>query len=172
MTARFEISPEQIAIIPTTHDQEPILANLLELYAHDFSEFHDIELGEDGRFGYEHLPLYWQEPDRHPFLVRVDGHLAGFVLVKRSDSISGNGIIWDLAEFFIARRYRRHGVGTIAAHAVWTRFPGRWEVRVMGSNIAGLNFWNRAISAFAGKRIKPIRVEYDGGWWSAFGFES
>ena len=41
--------------------QELVLANLLELYAHDFSEFHDLELGMDGRFGYSHLPLYWSE---------------------------------------------------------------------------------------------------------------
>jgi hypothetical protein len=44
-------------------EQELILANLLELYAHDFSEFHELELGSDGRFGYGGLPLYWSEPE-------------------------------------------------------------------------------------------------------------
>lgn len=167
-----EGAPGNVAVIPALPGQEPILANLLELYAHDFSEFHDVELGEDGRFGYEQLPLYWKAPDRHPFLVKVEGKLAGFVLVKRGDSISGNGTIWDLAEFFIARRYRRRGVGTVAAQEVWRRFPGRWEVRVMGSNTAGFKFWKGAISAFAGERTKPIRVEHDSGWWSVFRFES
>ena len=34
---------------------------MLELYAHDFSEFIDLKLGADGRFGYKHLYLYWKE---------------------------------------------------------------------------------------------------------------
>jgi hypothetical protein len=66
-----------IEIIPAAPEQEPIVANLLELYAHDFSEFHPLDVGADGRFGYRGLPLYWCEHDRHPFLVRIDGKLAG-----------------------------------------------------------------------------------------------
>ena len=42
-----------------------LLANLLELYVHDLSEvFPRIEIGADGRFGYDPLPLYWSEPER------------------------------------------------------------------------------------------------------------
>jgi hypothetical protein len=81
---RLSVQPSvQIEVIPATSEQRPILANLLELYAHDFSEFYDLELGADGRFGYKHLPRYWRDPDRHPFLIKVDGRLAGFVLAKR-----------------------------------------------------------------------------------------
>jgi hypothetical protein len=65
-----------IEVIPARSAQEPILANLLELYAHDFSEFHDLELGADGRFGYGGLSLYWNEPGRQPFLVWVDGKIS------------------------------------------------------------------------------------------------
>ena len=104
------------------------------MYAHDFSEFHEIELGADGRFGYKHLPLYWREPNRRPFLVKVDGKLAGLVLVKRGSELSGDETVWDVAEFFVVRRYRRRGIGTYVAHAVWRQVPGLWEVRVMESN--------------------------------------
>jgi hypothetical protein len=31
--------------IQAAPEQEPILANLLELYAHDFSEFHNVAIG-------------------------------------------------------------------------------------------------------------------------------
>ena len=56
---RLPVQPSvQIAVIPATSEQRPILANLLELYAHDFSEFYDLELGADGRFGYKHLTEY------------------------------------------------------------------------------------------------------------------
>lgn len=128
--------PAHIEIIPAAAEQQPILANLLELYAHDFSEFHDLDLGPDGRFGCKRLPLYWSEPGRHPFLVRVDGKLAGFVFVKRGSEVSGDETVWDMAEFFVVRGYRRRGIGTEIAHEVWKRFPGLWEVRVMQSNNA------------------------------------
>ena len=161
-----------IEVIPATRDQQPILANLLELYAHDFSEFNDLELGADGRFGYKHLPLYWLEPNRHPFLVKVNGKMAGLVLVKRGSEISANGMIWDMAEFFVVRAYRRRGIGANIARQVWRRFPGLWEVRVMESNHSAHQFWERTISAFVGETIPSARVLKGGRRWRVFSFES
>jgi predicted acetyltransferase len=172
MTKRAEKTSPHIEVIPAAPEQEPILANLLELYAHDFSEFHDLAIGADGRFGYKCLPLYWSEPGRHPFLVRVEGELAGFVLVKRGSEVSGNETVWDMAEFFVIRGYRRRGIGTHVAHEVWRRFPGLWEVRVMEANVSAQQFWARAISIFTGKAIDLVRVENDGKCWKLFSFES
>jgi predicted acetyltransferase len=133
MTESDSVPSAHFELISAPLEQEPILANLLQLYAHDFSEFHNVELGLDGRFVYKQLPLYWSEPNRHPFLIRVDDKLAGFVLVKKGSEISGNDTVWDMAEFFVIRGYRRHGIGTLIAHEVWKRFSGKWEVRVMTS---------------------------------------
>jgi predicted acetyltransferase len=172
MTRHVERPPAHIKVIPAAPDQAPILANLLELYAHDFSEFHDLDLREDGRFGYRDLPLYWLEPNRHPFLVRVDDELAGFVLVRKGSGISGNAAVWDMAEFFVVRGYRRRGIGTEIAHEVWRQFPGRWEVRVMQSNHLALHFWERAIAVFAGEVMQSVCVEKGGQSWHLFSFES
>jgi predicted acetyltransferase len=161
-----------LEVIPAAPDQESILANLLELYAHDFSEFHNLDLGTDGRFGYGSLPLYWSEPERHPFLSRMNGELAGLVLVKKGSEVSGNENVWDMAEFFVLRGYRRRGIGTQIAHEVWRRFPGPWEVRVMQSNVPACEFWAHAVSMFAGTPIHPVRVEKDGRCWRLFSFES
>jgi predicted acetyltransferase len=156
----------QIEVIPATPEQMPVIDNLIQLYAHDFSEFQDIELDSNGRFEYTPLPLYWTDPNRHPFLVKVDGKPAGFVLVKQE------GGVWDMAEFFIVRGCRRHGVGTAVAHEVWKRFPGEWEVRVMQANQAALGFWERAISGFTGKTIAPMRLEKGGKLRHLFAFDS
>jgi predicted acetyltransferase len=161
-----------IEVIPATPDQEPILANLLELYIYDFSEFLEMELGADGRFGYPNLPLFWREPGRHPFLIRVDGRWSGFVLLRQGSVISGDTAVWDLAEFFIVRRNRRRGIGMEAAHQVWRRFPGRWEVRVMEANQPAREFWKRAIAAFAGEEIPSADLQKDGKPWRVFSFES
>jgi len=80
--------PVDIQLELALREQSPILANLLELYAHDFSEFQPLDIGPDGRFGYKSLPLYWSESNRHPFLIRFDGKLAGLALVKRGSEIS------------------------------------------------------------------------------------
>jgi predicted acetyltransferase len=172
MTKSAAKSVGQIEVVPASPDEEPILANLLELYAHDFSDFYGIELGADGRFGYKSLPLYWSDPDRHPFLVRVDGKLAGFVLVKRGSEVSGTKNVWDMAEFFVVRGYRRRGVGAQIAPEVWKRFPGAWEVRVMPANVSALDFWAHAIARFMGEVIHPVCVEHGGKGWTIFSFES
>jgi predicted acetyltransferase len=162
----------RIEVDPALREHASILANLLELYAHDFSEFHSLELGPDGRFGYKSLPLYWSEPGRHPFLIKVDGKLAGLALVKRGSEISGNQTVWDLSEFFVLRGRRRRGIGTLAAHEVWRRFQGIWEVRVMQSNVLANLFWERAILNFTGDAIQPVCVEKGGQDWQLFSFES
>jgi predicted acetyltransferase len=172
MTTLTEVPYWQIEVVPARKDEESIVANLLELYIHDFSEFKDLEIGADGRFGYSSLQHYWSEPGRHPFLVRVDDKLAGVVLVKRGSEISGDEAVWDVAEFFVLRGYRRRGIGTHIAHEVWRRFPGIWEVRVMQSNVPARDFWAHAISMLTGKDIKSTRVEKDGKYWSLFSFES
>jgi predicted acetyltransferase len=161
-----------LELIPATPEQEPILANLLELYVHDFSEILELDLGDDGRFGYRNLSAYWTKPDHHPFLVRMDGKLAGFVLVKRGSEITGNPAVWDVAEFFVVRRYRRHGVGIQVAHELWRKLPGPWEVRVMQANVSAYSFWVRAISKFTGEAADPVPAEKDGENWNLFAFES
>ena len=164
--------PVLVEVIPASAEQEPILANLLELYAHDFSESMELELGPDGRFGYEPLSLYWKEAGRYPFLIKVSGRLAGFALVGTGSRISGAEDVRDMAEFFIIRGRRRLGVGTKAAQAIWRRFPGQWEVRVRDRNRAAKEFWAGAITAFIGKPIHPQAFEKEGDLWQVFSFES
>lgn len=179
---KLETASPQLEVVSAAPDQAPLLANLLELYAHDFSEFHNLEIGEDGRFGYQALPLYWSEPDRHPFLIMLDGKLAGLALVKKGSGVSGLDVsgpdvsggdaVWDMAEFFILRAYRRRGIGTRAAHQVWRRFPGPWEVRVMEANVSAQQFWAGAVATFVGTAIHPVRIENGGECWNLFSFES
>lgn len=161
-----------VEIIPASPEQQPVLANLLELYSHDFSEFVDLKLGADGRFGYKHLPLYWAESNRHPFLIKAGGHLAGFVFVRRGSELSSDPDVWDMAEFFIVRGFRRLGLGTTIALQIWDRFPGKWEVRVIDRHRHAKAFWEQAISTFLGKTAESILVDKAGEAWRVFSFTS
>jgi predicted acetyltransferase len=161
-----------LEVFPATPEQEPVLANLLELYSHDFSEFIDLQLRPNGRFGYPRLSLYWSEEGRCPFLLKVDGQLAGFVLVSRGSRISGDPHIWDMAEFFIVRGYRKQGIGAAVARNIWRRFPGPWEVRVIDSNQPARTFWRAAIRAFTGSNVKEASIALQEKLWHVFSFVS
>ena len=164
-------SGETVEVSPAAHDQEPVIANLFELYAYDLSQTFDLHVGPDGRYGYRSLPLYWQEASRFPFLIKLDGYLAGFALVSRGSVLSGDHEIWDVAEFFVMKKYRRMGVGAKATHDIWRRFPGRWEVRVLEANRPAQLFWQAAICSFTGVATQPVRVEQGGKQRLCFAFD-
>ena len=165
-------APRGVEVLRATPEQEPALANLLELYAHDFSEFLDIELEPNGRFGYPGLSRYWQEEGRFPFLVTVNGHLAGFALVAKGSRISADPEVWDMAEFFIVRGHRRGGIGAAVAHEIWRSFPGPWEVRVLESNHPARAFWGAAIRGFTHSSVEGVIVEQREKRWHVFSFVS
>jgi predicted acetyltransferase len=162
----------KIEIIPASPEQKATLANLFELYAYDFSEFVDLEIGPDGRFRDGDLDIYWTEPARYPLLVYVDSGLAGFALIDGLPRESADVTVWDVAEFFILRGYRRAGIGTEVTHQVWRRFPGRWQVRVIVSNEPAYRFWHEAIKSFVGQEIVATRVTQGGRDRHLFSFES
>ena len=133
-----------ISIEPMTIDAKPVLANLMELYIYDFSEFMGWDIGDDGRFGYRYLDAYWTEANRFPFLIRVNGKIAGFALV--SVIADESPPVTSMSEFFVMRNYRRKGVGERAAKELFARFSGPWSVSQVLANLPAQRFWRRVIT--------------------------
>lgn len=127
---------------------KPAFEQLMQFYLYDFAEFEAQEMDSYGRYAYPYLDFYWQEPDRHPFIFLADGHLVGFALVRQDLDPNDNTFFWEMAEFFIVRRYRRMNYGAKAAEILWRQFPGNWELRVLNSNRVGYQFWKPLISSF------------------------
>ena len=161
-----------VDLVQAGHEEQLVLENLLHLYLHDFSELIALDVGNDGRFEYKNLALYWSDPARLPFLARVDGKLAGFVLVRRVSELQRDGDAYDMAEFFVLRGYRRRGIGSALAERVWLRYPGWWQVRVMANNAAAFRFWAAAIESFTGKALDFESLENDGIQWRRFTFNT
>ncbi len=141
------------------------IANMFQLYIHDFSEqWFDQprgELNEDGLFDpYPYLDAYWEEEDCTPLLIRADGKLAGFALLN-PDAHSERPADQHMAEFFVARKHRRAGVGLAAAQQIFNAYTGLWEVAVAARNVGALSFWRRAAAGY-----KVEEVDGDGARWA------
>jgi predicted acetyltransferase len=146
-------------------DKRAALENLCQLYAHDFSELwagrEDGELQEDGRFPqYIYLDSYWTDADRTPLFIRVEGFLAGFALIN-SFSHSGLPVDHAVAEFFVARKHRRFGVGLAAAVKILGHRPGQWEMAVARRNVAALPFWRRVAAELVGPAVEEVDRDND-----------
>ena len=144
------------SIRPVPESQAGGLANLMELYCHDLSPYFPIEIGNDGRFGYPHLPRYFQEPEsRFAYFIEVTDGLAGFILATRGSPASDDPAHLDVAEFFVLRQHRRHGVGEQAAFLLWDSIPGHWLVRVATANRAAVQFWHRVVTRYTEREAQP-----------------
>ncbi|UJP41332.1 GNAT family N-acetyltransferase [Cellulomonas palmilytica] len=129
-----------------------LVGRLLDLCLHEFSEFDGLDIGWDGSYAYPWLEAYWVDHDRQAYVFDVEGHPAGFALVRLTKPV-------ELAEFFVLRKYRRQGVGTDAAGQVIARHPGRWVISQAGANARATAFWRRAVpSPFVERREADGRV--------------
>jgi predicted acetyltransferase len=167
------MAPDTVLLDPATPADVGLLSNLLELYVHDLSAAFAIELGPDGRFGYPYLDRYWAEPERRfPFLIRRGARVVGFVLAMRGSPVTDDPDVFDIAEFFVLRRYRRHGVGRHAAALLWGRFAGKWIVRVSEGNPGALQFWAGVIAELTrGAATESTRPGTPHAW-RVFSFDS
>ncbi len=162
-----------LEIAPATDADYDVAHNLARFYVYDMAEHAGWPFPDDGLFDIGDLLLpYWGRPgSRRPwpahwrpfaFMIRIDAHPAGFALVKQ---IADAPATFDMAEFFIGRQHRRRGVGERAAHRLFDRFAGNWEVREMLTNTPAQAFWRRIIATYSGGDFTDAREAfpaYDG----------
>jgi predicted acetyltransferase len=155
----------EVTLEAVGRERRQTLTNLFQLYAHDFSEQWfdrpEGELDEDGRLEeYQYLDTYWSEPDREVMLIRVAGRIAGFVMVN-AYSHSRLPLDHEIAEFFVARKHRRSGVGRMAALQVIRGRPGLWELAVARRNISAQHFWRGVAAELAGAAVEELDRDDD-----------
>jgi predicted acetyltransferase len=155
-------SRNTISLQPASSHERLVLDNLVQLYCHDWSELVPLDVGVDGRFSALALEPYWSDDWRRPCLIRVGEKLAGFALIEERSRLTGARGVFDMAEFFVLRRYRRQGVGHAAAVAAFEQFKGPWEIRQRDENLAAVAFWRRVIADYTGGRYQEARPS--SGW--------
>ncbi len=135
-----------------------VLARLSQLERHDLSEFRGTLPGADGLFPDPRLVEFVTDPAREAVLIRSDGRLVGFALVRPHET-GGRS----LAEFFVVRAARGRGVGRAAALALLRGRPGRWGIAFQEENVRAARIWRHLVpEAAVGDVVEEVRLARDG----------
>ena len=157
------------ALRPATAEDRPVLERLWQLFAHDLSERSGALPGPDGAYRAERLAAAFEDPDREPHLVVLDGRPAGFAVVR---GLSGPARV--VNAFFVVRSVRRRGIGREAAAAVLALHAGAWEVPFQDDNAPAVAFWRRVAQDAVGdtwseeRRPVPGRPDAAPDVWISF----
>jgi predicted acetyltransferase len=157
-----------LAIPPASDADYSVISNLARFYIYDIAEHAGWHFPADGLFDSEdQFANYWGKAGAQrvwpsawcgfPFLVRIDGHPAGFALVKR---VSDTPQTFDMGEFFIGRQHRRRGIGQRVAAKLFDSFAGCWEVRELPANQPAQAFWRRVIADYTGGAFTETREAF------------
>ncbi|MBB4050989.1 putative acetyltransferase [Devosia subaequoris] len=154
-----------ISIRRAKDDDKSAIANLIQLYLHDMTEFMPFPVGSDGRFEYGFLDRFW----RHPYFLMSGEEIAGFALVIEECPLTGRKPCWFMAEFFVLRAYRGRGVGRSTLDLVLKAHPGAWHIAVPHANVAARKFWPQALG---GRLVTSRDIAFEGDTWTLTAFQS
>ena len=162
--------PPNLVISKIGPGSDVLLGNLFEHYCHDMSEWFELDTGVDGRYSYDTASVW--EKGYDAYLAKVGGSIAGFALIGSGGEWLGDIGAHDVHEFFIMRKFRRHGVGRSMATFLWNEHPGEWLVRVLEANAPALTFWRGEISTYSLGLYREERQIVNGRPWKFFRFGS
>lgn len=155
------IDYDKIKLIPASLKDYPIIQNMGRFYVYDMSEYLGNEDGweipEDGLYECIDFKKYWQTDDAFPFLIRYENELAGFVIIDKKGSDSE--IDFNVAQFFILRKFKSKGFGRSVASQCFDKFRGAREVMVIPENEGAYRFWRSIIKNYTGNNFIEYKCE-------------
>jgi predicted acetyltransferase len=76
----------------------------------------------------------------------------GMAAAVGAEAPPSTAIEYSMAEFFIARPWRRCGIGAQAVRLLLDRFTGQWLITEHLLNTAAVKFWRRVVAAYTGSK--------------------
>jgi predicted acetyltransferase len=162
--------PANLSVSKIGPESDFVLRNLFEHYVHDMTEWLEIDTKADGSYSYDTSSVW--ENGRDAYLAKAGESLAGFAIVGSAAEWLGDTGAHDMREFFVLRRYRRHGFGQTLATHLWDRHPGEWLVRVLEANAPAVAFWRTAVANYSRRSHKEEERVVKGRPWRFFRFVS
>jgi len=152
---------DKVTLVPATLQDYPIMQNMGRFYLYDMSEYLGISekwtLPSDGLYTCIDFKKYWETDNTSPFLVYYEKEVAGFVIVDKK-TYSSNAD-FNMAQFFILRKFKRHGLGRHVAQTMFSRYPGTWEVMVLPGNEGAYRFWRNIITEHTNSNFQETTCE-------------
>lgn len=143
----------EIHLVPIDIKEKQSLNDLIKEYQKEILNQGVVE-------EYKYLGSYWQDPDRHPYFIKVDDVIAGFVLVNNFTYIEEGSK--SISEFYVKKEFRNKGIGKQAAYKIFDLYPGKWEIRELDDNIDGQKFWQKIINKYTkGNYIEIVLNDKD-----------
>ena len=106
-------------------------------------------LPEFGHREPDQLASWFADSSAQLLTILKDDQPVGFAMVRSGQMIAGRGNIdFTMAEFFIARPWRRRGVGQEAVRLIFDRFAGHWHIMEYLRNPQAIAFWRRVVGAY------------------------
>lgn len=95
------MSGATVELVQTIPEQAELIRNLYQFYAYESSDWEQEDVEVDGRFYIHdaHLARYWREPQWSANLILVDGFIAGFLLIERSELPGIQAMSWRTCSF-------------------------------------------------------------------------
>lgn len=174
---RYEIVHHQfqvkeLKLLPASKEVDyPIIQNMASYYAYDLSEYMGWPQESDGTasIGMDYIQ-YWQEPDTYPFIIKYKDELVGFVIIDKKVSNPAND--FNIAQFFILKKFQGKGIGRYIACQCLDKFSGNWEVFVMPGNEGAYRFWRKIIKVYTRYQFKEFTRSVNGYSRNVFEFSS
>lgn len=142
-------------LVKATLEDYPTMQNMARFYVYDMSRYcgrvpgvFDWSCPENGLYECVDLQLYFIEPNRHAFYVKVGTEKAGFALINKLGTTPD--VDWNIGEFFVLAKFQDSGIGQQIAKQLFEKFPGVWEVAAMLENTGAYKFWHKAITRYTG----------------------
>ena len=146
----------QVKLIPASLAEHSIIQNMGRFYVYDMSERMGEEEGwripGDGLYECIDFKKYWEDKNSFPFLVRYKNEITGFVIVDKKGSTAE--IDFNMAQFFILRKFKNKGVGKHVAQMCFDKFRGTWEVMIIPENTGAYEFWKKAITDYTNNNFE------------------
>ncbi|MGC5775213.1 GNAT family N-acetyltransferase [Paenibacillus pabuli] len=152
-----------LSIDHVENEEREWLKNFLAYYLHDLSEFAaEISPKEEGLFEFDVMDLFLEKRGKglDAFFIKLDGAPIGFVLLQSGEYSNQEFADYVLNSFFILRKYRRKGIGSLASKMFFEMYPGRYTLGQLVGNKPAVDFWK---SCYKNNSIEYYeRMEVDG----------
>jgi predicted acetyltransferase len=131
--------------------------------------FSMTSLGEIGYSESDQLARWFGVSTVNPLVIVRGTEPAGFAMVARGNATAKPSVDYRMAEFFVARTFRRRGVGRLAVELILNRFAGRWEIIEYLRNPVAVAFWRHVVANYTQDRFQErvtngeVRQVFDSG---------